>query len=415
MTASILLVEKANSSVDWILQSLERKKYKVSLARSEQEAVRKATSEMPDLIILNATSTRMFLFSVELQYQGDLEAGELSLDFRGGFESDDITLSDDLTIETQVAGSKWRIKDNDTGAMYIVGREGEALNIYPGIDGQRTCQALHENAAEIPIILILKDRDVMGATFVLAPPFTSRKLFNRIGRILKSDEGKILLLVEKANSSVDWILQSLEKKKYTVSLARSEQEAVQKATSEMPDLIILNATSPEADGRKISQTLHKEVAEIPVILILPEVKIGEEVVEATYILTPPFTSRKLFNRIRRILKSDEGKILQVGGLTLSLGTRHVNNGTKERRLNPKEFELLKVFLRSPGRVLSRKFLMKKIWKTDYTGDTRTLDVHIHWLRNKIEKDPRYPVYLRTVRGVGYRFDITPEETNEETE
>ena len=485
MTASILLIEKANSSVDWILQSLERKKYKVSLARSEQEAVQKATSEMPDLIILNATSTRMFLFSVELQYQGDLEAGELSLDFRGGFESDDITLSDDLTIETQVAGSKWRIKDNDTGAMYIVGREGEALNIYPGIDGQRTCQALHENAAEIPIILILKDRDVMGATFVLAPPFTSRKLFNRIGRILKSDEGKILLLVEKANSSVDWILQSLEKKKYTVSLARSEQEAVQKATSEMPDLIILNATStrmflfsvelqyqgdleagelsldfrggfesdditlsddltietqvagskwrikdndtgamyivgregealniyPGIDGQRTCQALHENAAEIPIILILKD----RDVMGATFVLAPPFTSRKLFNRIGRILKSDEGKILQVGGLTLSLGTRHVNNGTKERRLNPKEFELLKVFLRSPGRVLSRKFLMKKIWKTDYTGDTRTLDVHIHWLRNKIEKDPRYPVYLRTVRGVGYRFDITPEETNEETE
>lgn len=112
--------------------------------------------------------------------------------------------------------------------------------------------------------------------------------------------------------------------------------------------------------------------------------------------------------------SDEGKILQAGGLTLSLGTRRVNNGSKERRLNPKEFELLKVFMRSPGRVLSRKLLMKKVWKTDYVGDTRTLDVHIHWLRGKIEEDPKFPVYLRTVRKVGYRFDI-PGETNEEPE
>ncbi len=343
MTASILLVEKANSSVDWILQSLERTKYEVSLARSEQEAVQKAASEMPDLIILNATSPRM--------------------------------------------------------------------------DGRKICQALHEEVSDIPIILILPEvkmgEEVMGATFVLTPPFTSRKLFNRIKRILKSEEEKVLLLIEEADSSVDWILQSLERRKYEVSLARSEQEAVQKAASEMPDLIILNATSPRMDRRKICQALRKEVAEIPVILILPEVKIGEDVMGATFVLTPPFTSRKLFNRIRRIFRSDEGKILQVGGLTLSLGTRHVNNGTKERRLNPKEFELLKMFMRSPGRVLSRKFLMKKVWKTDYMGDTRTLDVHIHWLREKIEENPRIPTYLHTVRGVGYRFDI-PGETSEQT-
>jgi len=158
--------------------------------------------------------------------------------------------------------------------------------------------------------------------------------------------------------------------------------------------------------------LHENVAEIPIILILAEVKKDEEVMGATFILAPPFTSRKLFNRIRSILKSDEGKTLQAGGITLSLGTRRVSNRSKERRLTPKEFELLKVFMRSPGRVMSRKFLMKKIWKTEFMGDTRTLDVHIRWLREKIEENPSSPMYLRTVRGVGYRFNI-PEETGEE--
>jgi DNA-binding response OmpR family regulator len=223
-----------------------------------------------------------------------------------------------------------------------------------------------------------------------------------------------ILLIEKAEPPIDWILPSLEKKKYEVSLARNEQEAIQQAASETPDLIVLNGTSSKIDGRKICQALHEKVAEIPIILILPEVKRGEDVMGATFILMPPFTSRKLFNRIRNILKSDEGTTIQAGGLTLSLGTRRVSNGTKERRLNPKELELLKVFMRSPGRVLSRKFLMKKIWKTDYTGDTRTLDVHIRWLREKIEKDPSSPTYLRTVRGVGYRFDI-PGEIDEEAE
>lgn len=223
-----------------------------------------------------------------------------------------------------------------------------------------------------------------------------------------------VLLVEKAKSSVDWILQSLEKKGYAVSLASSKRKAIQQATSETPDLIILNATSPKLDGPKICQSLHETIKEIPIILILAEGKRDDNPMGATVILIPPFTSRKLFNRIRMILKSDDGEILQVGGLTLSLGTRRVNNGSRERRLTPKEFELLKVFMRSPGRVLSRKFLMKKVWKTDYMGDTRTLDVHIRWLREKIEDNPSSPIYVRTVRGVGYCFDI-PEEASEETE
>jgi len=219
-----------------------------------------------------------------------------------------------------------------------------------------------------------------------------------------------ILLVEKAESPINWIHRSLEKKGYAVLLARNEQKAVQQATSEMPDLIILNATSPKIDGRKICQALHDRVKEIPIVLILAEGERDPNVVEATFVLVPPFTARKLFNRIRTLLKSDEGKILQAGGLTLKLGTRCVNNGRREWRLTPKEFELLKVFMRSPGRVLSRKFLMKKVWKTDYMGDTRTLDVHIRWLREKIEDNPSSPVYLRTVRGVGYRFDI-PGETD----
>ena len=217
-----------------------------------------------------------------------------------------------------------------------------------------------------------------------------------------------ILLVEKAESPIDWIHQRLEKKKYEVSLARNKREAVERAASETPDLIILNATSPKIDGRKICQALHENVAEIPIILIL------ENVMGATFILTPPFTSRKLFNCIWSILRSDEGETLQAGRLTLNLGTRCVNNGSKERRLNPKELELLKVFMRSPGRVLSRKFLMKKIWKTDFMGDTGTLNVHVCRLRERIEEDPRSPAYLRTVRGVGYRFEI-PGETDEETE
>ncbi len=222
-----------------------------------------------------------------------------------------------------------------------------------------------------------------------------------------------ILLLEKARSPIDWIRQSLEKKGYEVSLVRSERKAVQQATSEKPNLIILNATSSKMDGPRTCRTLREKVKGIPIILILAKGEESDDTRGTTIILTPPFTSRKLFNRIRRVLESKEGKILQAGGLTLSLGTHCVSRGSKERRLTPKEFELLRVFMCSPGRVLSRKFLMKKVWKTDYMGDTRTLDVHIRWVREKIEEKPSSPIYLRTVRGVGYRFDI-PEEASEET-
>ena len=99
----------------------------------------------------------------------------------------------------------------------------------------------------------------------------------------------------------------------------------------------------------------------------------------------------------------ESQILRVAGLSLDVGVRQVTVRGETHRLTPKECRLLEVFMRNPGRVLTRKFLMKEVWETSYLGDTRTLDVHVCWLRRKIEEDPRNPVLLRTLRGAGYRF------------
>jgi DNA-binding response OmpR family regulator len=95
--------------------------------------------------------------------------------------------------------------------------------------------------------------------------------------------------------------------------------------------------------------------------------------------------------------------LTVDGLRLNLKTRELQNGHGVIRLTPKECQLLAIFMRHPNQVLSHKFLMREVWETDYVGDMRTLQVHISWLRRKIEQDPRRPSRLRTVRGVGYRF------------
>ena len=97
--------------------------------------------------------------------------------------------------------------------------------------------------------------------------------------------------------------------------------------------------------------------------------------------------------------------IECGRFRLDVETRRLTKDGREMRLTPKETQLLATFMRNKGQTLTRKFLMKKVWDTDFLDDTRTLDVHIHWVRQKIEDDPRHPVYITTVRRVGYRFSL----------
>jgi DNA-binding response OmpR family regulator len=125
----------------------------------------------------------------------------------------------------------------------------------------------------------------------------------------------------------------------------------------------------------------------------------------------PFTVRKLINRIERLVPGERVETIEVGPVRLTLGVRVVACRGKEKRLTPKAANLLEVFLRNPGKVLDRSFLMRSVWDTDYLGDTRTLDVHMRWLREAIENQPGAPRYLVTVRGVGYRFEPNPDESD----
>ena len=102
---------------------------------------------------------------------------------------------------------------------------------------------------------------------------------------------------------------------------------------------------------------------------------------------------------------ESSNILEVNGLTLDVSNREVEGDNGVHHLTPIECRLLKIFMTYPGGVLSRKLLMRKVWDTDYAGDTRTLEVHICWLRKKIEENPRHPQYIKTVKGTGYRFEV----------
>ena len=122
-------------------------------------------------------------------------------------------------------------------------------------------------------------------------------------------------------------------------------------------------------------------------------------------MTPPFTSRKLLYRVKKLAETLPNREIQIGNLSLDPDTRILRKGETAEQLRPLEAALLALFMRNPGRVLSRREIMKEVWETDYVGDTGTLSVHVRWLRLKIEDEPGTPRYLRTVRGVGYRFAV----------
>lgn len=223
-----------------------------------------------------------------------------------------------------------------------------------------------------------------------------------------------ILLFEKGASTVDSLGPTLDEEGYTVLLAHEEEKAIEWASSGKPDLLILDISALALDSPRIWESLQQEIEMLPCLLIVAE---GEEVeaeVEVDAWLAKPLIPEQLSSYIEELLQLWGEKFLRVGNLTLNLETRRLFRGNRVYKLSPKQFDLLKTFMRRPGQVLSPKFLMKEVWETDYLGDVGTLYVHIRWLREKIEEDPGSPVYLRTVRRKGYRLNAPEEALGEET-
>jgi DNA-binding response OmpR family regulator len=194
------------------------------------------------------------------------------------------------------------------------------------------------------------------------------------------------------------------KKRYHVAIAANGTEALKLAQEHLPHVIVLDAISMRTTGERICRSLHTEIGDIPIIHIHPGPE-GAADTPADIILIPPFTSRKLVNGIERVIKFSDDKTITTGPFALNIARRTLEVNGHETQLTPKVALLLELFLRQPGKILDRKVLMEEIWNTDYMGDTRTLDVHIRWIREAIEKNPGKPDYLKTVRGIGYRLDI----------
>lgn len=214
-----------------------------------------------------------------------------------------------------------------------------------------------------------------------------------------------ILLIEGKQPDHPSFAPGLTKKGCQVEIVPNGSVALARMVSLDPDLAIVDAASLRTSGRRICQSLRREVETLPIVLILPKGSDQNEKVDANVILNLPFTVQKLINRIRPFMPEDEKSLLHVGPIRLNLKQRQVRCLTRQSRLTPHLVTLLKLLMEHPGEVMERTALFRMAWKTEYTGDTRTLDVHISWLRRALEVDPRHPRFLKTVRGVGYRLDI----------
>ncbi len=213
-----------------------------------------------------------------------------------------------------------------------------------------------------------------------------------------------ILVVEGRKRTADRLSPVLDEQGYHVLTARTRRDALAKTQDASPAVILLDAPSLRFSSRRFCSTLRDDGVDIPVLMLVAEGKKIDRSVGARGYMHYPVSAKKLVNRITRMLPAPDDDLLRVGDVVLNVKLRCVVTGERESHLTPRQARLLEVLMRHPGEVLTRAFLMKQVWDTDYMGDTRTLDVHIHWVRKAIEKDHKSPVHLCTIRGVGYRFE-----------
>ncbi len=213
-----------------------------------------------------------------------------------------------------------------------------------------------------------------------------------------------VLIIEGKHADFPSFTIPLQKKGFDLRVAKSGTQALAQLKDADPDILVVNAASMRSSGIRICKKLQEHDASTPIILIIaPDKKVSDDA--ATLVLRHPFTIQKLTNRIKPLLPSDGKNTLQTGAIRLDLDRKRVRCLGQNTRLTPRLVMLLQTLMESPGEVVEREELFKKVWETDYIGDTRTLDVHISWLRKAIEPDPTKPKFLRTIRGVGYRLDV----------
>lgn len=222
-----------------------------------------------------------------------------------------------------------------------------------------------------------------------------------------------ILLVEDDPTLSETLRYNLEREGYSVSVAADGVQGLELARRQRPDLVILDIMLPRLDGYSVCRILRQE-NDVPIIMLTArqdEVdRIAGLELGADDYVSKPFSLGELLARVRAILRRAERhtplsrEVIDAGQLRVDTGSRRVWRESVELNLSQKEFDLLVCLMRNRGIVLSRDVLLERVWGYDFIGDRRTVDVHVRWLREKVEADPGTPMYIQTVRGVGYRFE-----------
>ncbi len=217
-------------------------------------------------------------------------------------------------------------------------------------------------------------------------------------------KNETILVIEGRHAEIPSFATDLQKKGFDIRSFQNGSQAVSKIKQVNPSLVVINAASLRSTGIRICLSVRKKDPKLPIILIIEKEKpVDKELAEV--VLPLPFTVQKLVNRIKALLPSDGKNVITAGPIQLDVEHKRVRCLNKNTRLTPRLMTLLQILMEKHGEVVEREALFKKAWETNYTGDTRTLDVHISWLRRAIELDPNNPKFLKTIRGVGYRLDI----------
>ncbi len=222
-----------------------------------------------------------------------------------------------------------------------------------------------------------------------------------------------ILVVDDEPHIVELVRYNLLQEGYDVATAGDGEAALTRVRTERPDLIVLDIMLPGVDGLQVCRRLRAE-SSVPIIMLTAkggemERVVGLEIGADDYV-AKPFSPRELVARVRAVLRRRVREIppaaqepIRVGDLYLNPATHEVALGGRPVELTAREFELLRLLMRHPNRVFTRDFLLEHLWGFDFYGSTRTVDMHVSRLREKIEDDPARPTYIQTVRGVGYKL------------
>ncbi len=225
---------------------------------------------------------------------------------------------------------------------------------------------------------------------------------------------RTILVVEDEPTLRETLVEALEADGFAVVAAADGREALERFRDDRPDLILLDLMLPELSGIEVTRIIRAESG-VPIVMLTArdselDKVVGLELGADDYI-TKPFSLRELSARVRALFRRSEQAAAAgstpatetVGDVEVDLAGHRLLRRGDVLPVKPKAFELLAFLLRHPGQVFTRDQLLERVWGYDYGGETRTVDVHIHWLRGQIEADPAVPQFIHTVRGVGYVF------------